>query len=248
MVYGLSLFHPDDIHPEFGSGIRVLKLGDAHTETFLSIVGDEGSSALPKHERKTLTTHLNLACYFGYASWGVEALRSISGQNRGTAIDLTLLLLKHAQDLFFAERVGPLREHLWKQPHPMYFYCIPATSAETHLRTGELFRSVGPPVLCVLPKSPAVARHYGKTETEIRLIAGQVMWLIRKLCACHHIREAKQLIEAVEGWGKYIAPLTLIMEQERIEKNNPYLITPESRQALLSEIRVTSVASFRTCS
>ncbi len=234
--YGLSLSLLDNAHPEFGSSIRVSELVDSRADIFQSITGDGGGYSLSKYEVKTLPTLINLACYFGYASWGIEPLHIISQQNRGAAIDFTRLLLKHAEEHFFAKLLGPLREHLSKQPQPMYFHCIPATSTETHLMTGELFRPTGPPVLTLLPQSPEVALHYGKTKPEIQQYAGQVLWLVHQQCACRRIREPKQFIEAVKGWGEYIPnPLTVLIEKERIERINPYLITPEAQQALLPE-------------
>ncbi len=35
---------------------------------------------------------------------------------------------------------------------------------------------------CILPASPEIVQKRGKTETEIKLLVGQVMWLVLKLC------------------------------------------------------------------
>jgi hypothetical protein len=232
--FRLNLGHPERGQPAFGSDIRVSELDDARLDTFQSTLGEVGGYAFLGRESKNLTTILNLAYYFKYMAWGIEALRTLSSQDRGAAIDFTRLLLKSGEDRFFHDHVEPLRHHLlqWQ----IYLYCIPATSHETQMTTGHVVFPVGPMVLCLLPKLPQVAQDRGVSEAKIVPLAGQVMWLVRStLCPRRKIsaEERKDLFEVITAWSKYIPPITMLFELDRMERNNPSLITPELRQAIL---------------
>lgn len=235
--YELDLRHPDIGHPKFGADVRFPELVDAYDNTFHNTLAGNGLYTLTSRESKTLPTLLNWACYFNYTLWGIEALRTISGQNQGAAVDFTRLLLHYAEDQFFKDLVSPLRDYLegkWQ----IYFYCVPAISTETHAMTGQLFQSVGPLILCLLPKFPEVGRNLGVTEPKTIQLAGQVLWLVRsRLCAKQKIdgEKKQELIEVIRAWSKYVPPFTLALELDRMQKNNPYLITREIRQALLPE-------------
>jgi len=58
-----------------------------------------------------------------------------------------------------------------------------------------------------------------------------------RLCAKKKIggEEMQELIEVIRAWSKYVPPFTLAVELDRMQKNNPYLITREIQQALLPE-------------
>jgi hypothetical protein len=127
--------------------------------------------------------------------------------------------------------VYPAHQALLKQG--LYFYCIPATSIETELITGKLIQSVGSRVLCGLPKSHRIARYYGISDEETQLLAGQVVWLVRLRCNFRTIRTPEQLIDSLDGWSKDLDPSMMKKVRDTIQKINPYLITPESLQALL---------------
>jgi hypothetical protein len=218
--YGLSLSKPQEIRPTFGSGIRIIQLTNSDGS------GERPVLFIP--EKETCPTLLNLASYFGYVDWKiVETLRE-------KAIDPRIIhaLLKFGQKDFVTKHIDPLRVYVQEQ-FQMYFRCIPASSTEATLMTGELIHVVGPLVLCLLPKSPEIAQRHGSTQEEIKSLAGQVMWLVHRLCDIGCIKSPTQLIEATTGWVEHIDPLTMLLKQEKIGKTHPHLITEESRQALL---------------
>lgn len=220
--YGLSLSTSKEVRPVFGSGVRIVQLSNHE--------GDEEKPALVMPEKETHPTLLNLAAYFGFVDWRIiESLRE-------KAVDPRIIhaLLKFCQKEFVSKHVDPLRKYL-SEHLQIYFRCIPASSTETSLLTGQLVHSVGPLVLCILPKTPQIAERYGLTQKEIQGLAGQVMWLVHRLCDIGCIKSPAQLIEASAGWVEHVDPLTMLCKQERIGKARPYLITSESKQALLPD-------------
>jgi len=218
--YGLSLSKPQEIRPLFGSGIRVAQLTNSDGS------GERPELFLP--EKETYPTLLNLASYFGYVDWKiVETLRE-------KAVDPRIIhaLLKFGQKTFVTKHIDPLRVYVMEQ-FQMYLRCIPASSIEGTLMTGELMHVVGPQVLCLLPKSPEIAQRRGSTQEDVQSLAGQVIWLVHRLCDIGSIKSSAQLIEASAGWVEHIDPLTMLLKQEKIGKAHPHLITAGSRQAML---------------
>jgi len=233
--YRFDLRHPEVGQPTFGSDIRVDTLQNAQMDTFQSTLGEVGGYAFLGRDSKTLPTLLNLAYYFGYTAWGLEALQTVSKHDRGAAADFTSLLLKSAEDRFFDDHIRPLRHFLLLQQ--IYLYCIPATSYETQLTSGTGIQPVGPLVLCFLPQFPQVAQDRGASEAKIVQIAPQVIWLVRSKLCTHKlsVEQRKELTNVITAWSKYMLPFTMILELDKMERNNPSLITPELRQAVLPE-------------
>ena len=106
----------------------------------------------------------------------------------------------------------------------LYLYCIPATSYETHLMSGtSSFQPTGPLVLCLLPQFPQVALEHGASEGKIVQLAGQVMWLVRsRLCTRRKIsvEEKEELTGVITAWGKYMPPFYMLLELDKMERNN----------------------------
>jgi len=194
----------------------------------------------PEKEEKIPTTY-NLASTFGDMQWGVNSIESIIRLSRGTVkgadIDPRLIqaITKIGEQDFRTHRIKRLQEFLWNQPHPIYLYTIPASTPATNLRSGELFRADGPRVLCPLPKTVEGAQFYHQTEEQIPQIAGQVVWLVSHFCSIHHIETPEELVEYMDQWGNYIAPLTLILTLEKIEQHHPWLVTAKMRETLLPD-------------
>lgn len=252
-LFGLSPGPPETWIPKFGSGIKVEAM-DGIYDAIGSMASDANGQMLseyrPEKEEKFSTIY-NLASTFGDMQWGVNSIETIVRQSRGTVkgtdIDPRLIkaITKIGEQDFRTHRIKRLQEFLWDQPHPIYLYTVPASMPATNLQSGELFRAVGPRVLCPLPKTVKGAQFYHQTEEQIPQLAGQVVWLVSHLCSTHHIETAEELVECMDQWGNYIAPLTLILTLEKIEYHHPWLVTAKTRETLLPDAakRVLGLAS-----
>jgi hypothetical protein len=232
--YGVPLSPKGDEQPKFGAHITNPELKDAFREAFVSLNGEKD---LLMTDWTTLPTLTNWAFHFGYADNSLrvrrEELLKMSERNQQTFVETLQWRLITAGRQFFAEIVRPLQGLLWKQS--LFFYTIPAASTAMDLKTGELFRVVGPPVLGLLPHTPDVARATGTSDTEITPLAGPVLWLIHRLCDRGRIQDPKQLFEMLMTWRNYIHPRTWTIKVEQLQRQHPRLLPPEARQALLPD-------------
>ncbi len=192
-IFGVSLLHPEESHPQFGSAIRA-PLSDGNGNMLRSIATDEEGKAVHVYEKKTAalpTTLFNLAVHFGYMRWMEDNFWNISRHSHGTFAGEDLdervirALRRYARDDFTYGRVYPIRYTLEKPPWEFYFHCVPSGGFETELITGKLIHPEGARVLCVLPKSEQIAVRYNLTDIELEWLAGQIIWLIVRFCQWH---------------------------------------------------------------
>lgn len=238
--YDFDLNHPDSGLPKFGSDVRIDALRDARIEAYQSVMGEVGDAALSRHGKKTqesstLPTLLNFTWHFHYIDEAaLQAVQMIAEQYPEPTKTFTHALLQTGEDKFFHDHVEPLREYLeWKWQ--IYFYCLPAAAYETQLVGGKGWRTTGPLILTMLPKFPQVLLARGGSEDKLRQVGGLVFWLVRsKLCInCKTQERIQDLREVLGAWKPYVQLYHLIGELEKIERNNPFLITEQVRDTLL---------------
>jgi hypothetical protein len=240
-LYGLSLFNPDEAKPKFGAGVKLdLAVGNFTTKIETTskgktIVSREGSAmeSLPP-------TLFNVAWHMGYMRWILDGIANLIRKSnfRIQDSDLDRRFVRGGVERsvreFEMQRVGPLRKALLDQQYPLYLYCVPSVVNETDLTSGKPLMTEGERVLCVLPKSLAVALHYGLSEPEIQLLARQVIWLVKLLCSVRVIRTPDQLIDALDDWTGYLSSGVMEHVRAAIQENNPQLISERSSQKFIA--------------
>ncbi len=215
-LYGVSLEKPDASKPQFGSSFRPILT-----------VGGETMLHPP--------TPSNLAAHLGYMDWMDAIIKKLTQVKLPSDQfqQLVKMCRKGSRELL-EPRIGKLRRALLSFSQPLYLYCVSEITAETDIVTGKPLATEGERVLCILPKTPQVAQHYGLSESEIALLAPQVMWLVTTLLPGQHvINTHAQLSEAIDGWSAYLPPTTLERLQESIRQKYPLLSPPEPPAQLL---------------
>lgn len=214
-LYGINLEKPEASKPHFGSGFRPILT-----------VGGETMLHAP--------TPYNLAAHLGYMDWMDTIIKKLTQVKLppDQFQQLVKMCRKGSREML-EPRLGKLRRTLLSLPQPLYLYCVSQITAETDIVTGKPLLAEGERVLCVLPKTPQVAQYYGLAESEIALLAPQVMWLVTTLLpGLHVITTSAQLSEALDGWTTYLLPATLEQLQEGIRQKYPQL-SPSPQQMFL---------------
>lgn len=232
--YGFDLTHPERGQPIFGPDIRVQELRDGRRMIFQETLGEEVGVLILGRDNATLTTMLNLACYFHHPKGYLEVLHTISRSDQGAATDLTAMVLQDTEDRFFHQHVQPLRTYLQRE-WQFYFYCVPMISYATSPQTGQWVKPGGPLILTLLPQFPDVARKRGVDDPKMKQLALTVFWVVRSHLCPHKltVEQRHELIEVITAWSHYVPPYTLLLELDQIERNNPLLVTSEVRHAVI---------------
>lgn len=215
-LYGVNLEKPEASKPQFGSGFRPVLT-----------VGGEMTATAP--------TPTNIAAHLGYMDWMDAIIKKLTQVNLPSDQfqQLVRMCRKGSRELLEV-RLQKVRRALLALAQPLYFYCVSQVTVETDLVTGTPLLTEGERVLCLLPKTPQVAKHYGFAENEIALLAPQVMWLVTTLLPSRHvITTPAQLSEAVDGWTNYLPPAVTNHLQEQVREAYPQLIAPQMAQFLL---------------
>lgn len=215
-LYGINLEKPEASRPQFGSGFRpVLTVGG---ETML-------------HP----PTPSNLAAHLGYMDWMEPIIKKLTQVKLPPdQFQMLVAMCRKGSREMLEPRLGKLRRALSSLSQPLYLYCVSQITAETDTVTGRPLSTEGERVLCVLPKTPQVAQHYGLSESEIALLAPQVMWLVMTLLPSQHvINTSAQLSEAIDGWSAYLSTAAVEQLQESLRQKYPQLSTSVSTTQLL---------------
>ena len=215
-LYGISLEKPEASKPRFGSSFRpVLTVGG---ETMLHA-----------------PTPSNLAAHLGYMDWMDSIIKKLTQVKLppDQFQQLVAMCRKGSRDLL-KPRIEKLRRALLSFPQSLYLYCVSEIKTETDMVTGKPFSTEGERVLCILPKTPQVAQHYGLSESEIALLAPQVMWLVTVLLPGQHIIYTQaQLVQAMDGWPVYLLPATREQLLAWMRRTHPQLVSAQATQLLL---------------
>lgn len=168
-------------------------------------------------------TYYNLIMHLGLLDWTDNNQLYLERKSGGriTKKDIDERFYEAAQEKARKDLsdkfVKPLRRLL--DEHDLYFYAIPGLKVDLNTE-GEPIFIAGDEVLCVLPKSVKTAKQYGLTDEQIKLLAPQVMWLVKNLCAMKVITTKHDLKIALDGWKDYTNFLvqdhiTLMIETSR---------------------------------
>lgn len=229
-LYRVSLFNPEAAAPVFGSGVTFpLSIGSFVTPP-VKVRAALHDSTIDEPQMLPPTLY-NLAWHFGYMQWAINNVAHLMRKSKGSVAgeDLDKRFFQsamiYAKNEFESQRVGPLRKALLAQQLPLYLYCVPSVSVETEIVSGEPLTVEGDRVLCVLPKSVDVAKAYGLSESEIQLLAPQVIWVIKNLCSFHAIKTSQDLLASVNGWSNYLSPAIVAQIQGLIGQSNPHLLS-----------------------
>lgn len=168
-------------------------------------------------------TYYNLIMHLGLLDWTDSNRLYLERKSGGriTKADIDARFYEAAQEKARKDLsdkfVKPLRRLL--DEYDLYFYAIPGLKVDLNAE-GEPIFIAGDEVLCVLPKSVKTAKRYGLTDEQIQLLAPQVMWLVKNLCAMKVITTKHDLETALDGWKDYTNFLvqnhiTLMIEEAR---------------------------------
>lgn len=238
-LYGLSGFEMGKASPTFGSSIAVeLHVGSFGSVSKIERKGAEMSLIREVETQMLPPTLFNLAWHFGHMDWAVNNMLNLIRQSRGRITESDLdarfftAAFTYAKEDFERKRVLPHRRALEQCNHPVYLYCIPAKVVETDLTTGQYLMQEGDYVLCVLPKSIGVAKHYNLTDGEIKLLAPQVLWLLKQSASRKLLRSGEELVRLAADWVRYVNPATAGHWLDRIQEINDQLVTVPVRRTL----------------
>jgi len=215
-LYGINLEKLETSKPQFGSGFQPVMT-----------VGGETMQHPP--------TPSNLAAHLGYMDWMEPIIKKLTQVKLPPDLFQRLVAMcrKGSRELL-EPRLAKLRKSLATFPQPLYLYCVSQSTTETDMVTGKPIETSGERVLCVLPKTPQVAQYYGYTESEIALLAPQVMWLVTTLLPSQHvINTYAQLSEAIDGWSAYLPASKVEQLQESLRQKYPLLAPPSQATQLL---------------
>lgn len=241
-LYGISLLHPEQSHPAFGSFFQT-DLRDGLCGFLRDVTSDEEghlSSTYEPQTKMTAPTLRQLCYHFGFMQSLQDVTTDFIRRSRGTLAgrdipsSIITALENQAERRFISKVVQPARINLHLIEYPCYLYCTPSLSEEIDYLTGKPIYRKGTYVLTLLPKTKLVALHYGLDEAEIAVLARQVVWVIRHyLCAHGVIHGPEQLIAALDGWLAHLDTLSRYALFRDIEEHHPHLIGLVSKQVLL---------------
>ncbi|HZU01991.1 MAG TPA: hypothetical protein VFA10_20130 [Ktedonobacteraceae bacterium] len=241
---GLSLWEPETNRPRFGAGVKA-PLRKRSLETMYELVFDPEGEVISGGEggeevEDTLLTNLKLAWHFGHMDWAVENAKHLLRKSKGAIqmsdIDERFFLAAQNRAIaeFVARRVIPLSRAAMALEYPLYVQSVPARIIEMDLPTSRFFARTVERSLCTLPATLRSAEHYQLTESEIHLLAPQVIWVINYRCSTHSILLPEKLRDAIDEWRPFVDPALLSDLYERSQKNRPYLLSEDVKQRLIA--------------
>lgn len=240
---GLSLWMTDlgAMQPKLGAGVKApLRKRSIETLRRLTFDPEHGSFVGDEEEtEEVVLTPPRLAWHFGHMDWTEENIKDLLRKSRGTIQGADLderwffAAESRAVDQFRGRRVTRLVRAAFAREQPLYVQWVPTRVLEEDLPESKFFTHVGELGLCVLPVTVKVAEFFHRSESDIRLYAPQVLWVVNHRCVTKTIHTPEQLAQAINGWHEIVDPKLLSRLNKKLQRNRPELLAGEATRLLL---------------